>query len=227
MDVLRLHGPADLRLHAEPKPDPNPGEALLRVTAAGVCGSDLHWFDSAGIGDAHLSRPLVLGHEFAAAVTHPGSPLDGRRVAVDPAVPCMVCEFCLEGNPNLCSDLQFAGHGDDDGAFREFLAWPERCLHPLPDALSDEEGALLEPLGVALHATDMGKIHPGMSVGVYGCGPIGLLIVQLARLAGATTIIATDRLQHRLEAARGMGASQVFLVNDGWDFNEVWKATGG
>jgi L-iditol 2-dehydrogenase len=227
MKVLRLHAPGDLRLGSETAPSAAAGEAILRVAAVGICGSDLHWLNAARIGDARLSRPLVLGHEFAAVVEHPGSPLDKRRVAVDPAISCRTCEYCLEGNPNLCENLRFAGHGADDGALRECLAWPERCLYPLPEAISDEEGALLEPLGVALHAADLGQLRSGMSIGVFGCGPIGLLILQLARLAGATQILATDRLAHRLDAARALGASRTFLVGDGWEFGEVWAATGG
>ena len=215
MKVLRLHAPGDLRLGSETAPSAAAGEAILRVAAVGICGSDLHWLNAAGIGDARLSRPLVLGHEFAAVVEHPGSPLDGRRVAVDPAISCRTCEYCLEGNPNLCENLRFAGHGADDGALRECLAWPERCLYPLPEAISDEEGALLEPLGVALHAADLGQLRSGMSIGVFGCGPIGLLILQLAKLSGAAHIVATDKLPHRVEAAKRYGASQAISVEDG------------
>ena len=226
MDVLRLHGVGDLRLHSEPVMKPGSGEVLLRVTAVGICGSDLHWLEEAGIGDAQISRPLVLGHEFSAVVESSKSQLNGQRVAVDPAIPCQECEFCLEGNPNLCIQLHFAGHGRDDGALRQYMAWPERCLHPLPESISDEEGVMLEPLGVAMHAIDLGAIQPGDAVGVFGVGPIGLLVVQLARLAGAEQIIVTDRLPHRLEAAHSMGATQGFLVTDEWDEHEAWRATG-
>jgi L-iditol 2-dehydrogenase len=181
----------------------------VRVTAVGVCGSDLHWFDQASIGDASLKRPLVLGHEFAGieAVT-------GRRVAVDPAIPCGSCEFCLEGNPNLCPAVQFAGHGDTDGALREALCWPGRNLYELPEALSEADGAMLEPLGVAIHALDLSHLRAGMQVGVFGCGPIGLLILQLARLSGAERIIATDRMPHRAEAACALGAEAGLVVDE-------------
>jgi L-iditol 2-dehydrogenase len=199
----------------------------VRVEAVGVCGSDLHWFAEAGIGDARITRPLVLGHEFAGLVDHPGSPLHGRRVAVDPAVPCGQCEFCQEGNPNFCLNLRFAGHGVEDGGLRQVLAWPERCLFPLPEGFSGADGAMLEPLGVALHAIDLGKLRPGVAVAVLGCGPIGLLIVQLARLAGAARLLATDRLPHRLEAARACGATETLLVSDDQPIDLVWKATGG
>jgi L-iditol 2-dehydrogenase len=151
--------------------------------------------------------------------------MEGERVAVDPAISCGHCEMCLEGNPNLCLNLRFAGDGQNDGALRECLSWPTRCLHPLPDALTDAEGALLEPLGVALHSVDLGHVRPGMSVGVFGCGPIGLLILQVARVAGASDILATDKLAHRLEAARAFGATAVFRAEDGQEANEIWAAT--
>lgn len=199
MKVARLHSVGEIRLHEEPIPSPAPGESLVWVKAVGLCGSDLHWLSEAGIGDAQLSRPLVLGHEFA------GVTESGMRVAVDPAVPCGECEPCLAGKLNLCLHLHFAGHGSDDGALREVLAWPTRHLIPLPDSLSDADGAMLEPLGVALHAIDLGRIQPGMQVGVFGCGPIGLLAVQLARTAGAARVFVTEPVPHRLEAARRFG----------------------
>jgi len=223
MQVARLHAPNDIRLHTEPDPTPGPDEVLLRITAVGVCGSDLHWFAEAGIGDARLSRPLVLGHEFAGVIE--SGERRGQRVAVDPAVPCEQCEFCREGNPNFCSNLRFAGHDVDDGALRECMAWPARCLHPLPDSLTDADGAMLEPLGVAIHAVDLSHLKPGMTVGVFGCGPIGLLILQLARAAGATQLIATDKLAHRLEAARAFGATETFPAAEGQEAADVWAAT--
>jgi len=202
MNVVRLHSVGDLRLHDEAVPAPGPDEALVRVTAVGLCGSDLHWFGEAGIGDARLAKPLVLGHEFA------GVTEAGQRVAVDPAVPCGACKFCQEGNPNLCAALRFAGHGREDGALREWMAWPARCLFPIPDSLSDADGALLEPLGVALHAVDLGKIRAGMRVGVFGCGPLGLLVLQVARVAGAAEVLVTEPLAHRLAVAQRLGAKE-------------------
>jgi L-iditol 2-dehydrogenase len=221
MKAIRLHDIGDLRLHDEPKPTPAPDEALIRVTAVGLCGSDLHWLGEGAIGDARLSQPLVLGHEFG------GVTEGGERVAVDPAISCGKCEFCSEGNPNLCIALRFAGHGTQDGALREFVAWSTHCLYPLPDSLTDSDGAMLEPFGVALHAVDLGHVKPGMSVGVFGCGPIGLLIVQLVRAAGATTIIATDMLTHRLDAARSFGATAIIQAADGQEAQQVLAATNG
>lgn len=206
MKVLRLHAPGDLRLHDEPEPPTGSGGTLLRVRAVGLCGSDLLWFGTGGIGDAVLERPLVLGHEFAAVIAE--GPRRGTRVAVDPAIPCHACPYCLQGNPNLCARLRFAGHGEVDGALQEYLSWPEECLFPLPDSLSDAEGAMLEPLGVALHAMDLARLPVGGRVGVFGCGPIGLLLIQLARLAGADQVFAAEPLPHRLEAAQRLGAQK-------------------
>jgi L-iditol 2-dehydrogenase len=220
MKTLRLHAPGDLRLNDEPVPTPAEGETLLRVTAVGLCGSDLHWFSESGIGDARLEQPLVLGHEFAAVRVS-----DGQRVAVDPAIPCGDCDLCRAGHPNLCPQVRFAGHGRMDGALREQMTWLEALLYPLPDRLSDADGAMLEPLGVALHAVDLGHLRLGMRVGVFGCGPIGLLIIQLARLAGAAQIIATDPLPHRLEAARSCGAMHAIPADNGLEAREVWEMT--
>jgi len=213
MKVLRLHGVQDLRLHDEPVPNPKAGEVLVQVKAVGICGSDLHWFAEEGIGDARLERPLVLGHEFAGVIA--SGPRQGQRVAVDPCITCGKCEFCLQGDPNLCIAHTFAGHGITDGSLREYLAWPEEFLVPIPDELTDEDGAMLEPLGVALHTVDLGHLRAGMTVGVFGCGPIGLLAIQLARISGAVQVVATDKLPHRLEAARAVGADLVLQAEPG------------
>ncbi len=223
--VLRLHGVGDLRLHDEPPPEPGPGELTVRVTAAGICGSDLHWLSQAGIGNERLRRPLVLGHEFAGVID--GGERRGQRVAVDPAISCGACELCRAGHPNLCTALRFAGQGTEDGALRETLAWPARCLHPLPDSLSDADGAMLEPLGVALHAVDLGHVGPGMTAAVLGCGPVGLLILQVARTMGAARLLATDARPHRLEAARSLAAAETFQADGGREAGEIAAATGG
>jgi L-iditol 2-dehydrogenase len=212
MKALRLHGTRDLRLHDELSPTPSDGELLLRVSTVGLCGSDRHWFTEGGIGKDVLSEPLVLGHEFVCTIE--SGRRAGDRVAVDPAIPCRRCAVCLAGQQHLCPRLRFAGHDPTDGALRSLLTWPERLTYPLPDKLSDAEGALLEPLGVALHALDLGRVQAGMSAGVFGCGPIGLLLVQTLRAAGATSILATDVLSHRVEAAAAMGATHALRVDD-------------
>ncbi|MDR0341921.1 MAG: alcohol dehydrogenase catalytic domain-containing protein, partial [Nocardiopsaceae bacterium] len=204
MRAARLHAVGDLRLADEPEPVPEPGSSLVLVTAVGICGSDLHWWGEAGIGDARLEAPLVLGHEAAGVIA--AGPRRGERVAIDPAIPCGACRPCRSGYRNLCVQIRFAGHGGTDGAMREFLTWPDELLHPLPGTLSDADGAVLEPLGVALHALDLGHVRFGAVVAVAGLGPIGLLLVQVLRAAGVSTVAGFDPLPHRREAALRLGA---------------------
>jgi L-iditol 2-dehydrogenase len=205
MKALRLHGAGDLRLNEEPDPRAGEGELLVEVSGVGLCGSDRHWFVEGGIGDAALERPLVLGHEFAGVVA--SGPRSGERVALDPAVPCGRCAVCAAGLPHLCPEIRFAGHGSTDGALRSRLAWPARLAHALPDSIPDAEAALLEPLGVALHALRLGHAHEGTTAGVFGCGPIGLLLVQALAARGAEIVVATEPLRHRRTAAEASGAT--------------------
>jgi L-iditol 2-dehydrogenase len=205
MRVARLHGAGDVRLHTEQRPEPaGDGDRLVEVTSVGLCGSDLHWFAEGGIGDAVLARPLVLGHEMAGVIR--GGPDDGVAVAIDPAVPCGACGSCRAGHGNLCPDVIFAGHGSRDGGLRQFLTWPADRLHPLPGGMSADDGALLEPLGVALHALDLAHLRMASTAAVVGCGPIGLLLIQLAYRHGATRVLAAEPLPHRLAAAAEFGA---------------------
>jgi L-iditol 2-dehydrogenase len=136
--------------------------------------------------------------------------------------------LCDEGQPNLCPSVRFAGHGEQDGGLREWIAWPERCLVPLPEPFTAADGAMLEPLGVALHALDLAHVRPGSSVGIFGCGPIGLLALQVARAAGAGRLFATDLAErpHRLEAARSLGAT-VFPADVGHAAQAIVQAAGG
>jgi L-iditol 2-dehydrogenase len=227
MKALRLHGVGDLRLHEEPDDVAGEGDVLVDVTAVGLCGSDRHWVTEGAIGDAALERPLVLGHEFAGVIA--SGPRSGQRVALDPAVPCDRCAVCAAGLPHLCPETSFAGHGTTDGALRTRLAWPERLAHAVPDVLGDAEGALLEPLGVALHALDLGQAGEGTVAGVFGCGPIGLLLVQALAAAGAETIVATDPLPHRRAAAEASGAARVLdpgELGDDWSVDVAFETAG-
>jgi len=215
MNAVRLHGPRDLRVERIPVPGlPGPGQVLLRVRATGLCGSDLHSYQDARIGDTPVLKPLVLGHEFAGTVEAVGSGvldgnfkqlIPGTRVAVDPAQPCGQCEPCETGNPNLCLRIHFCGNYPDGGSLCEWMHMPARACFPLPPTLDYTQGALLEPLGVALHAVGFARIKPGCSVAILGAGPIGLLILQAARLAGADPVFISDILPARLVAAVKFG----------------------
>jgi L-iditol 2-dehydrogenase len=220
MKTVRLHGFTDLRLHDEPDPVAGVNEELINIKAVGICGSDLHWYTEGGIGDDQLNHALILGHEFS------GISETGMRVTVDPAISCGSCELCRNGNPNLCEKVIFAGHGNTDGALCEKMAWEKKNQFVIPDKISYAEGAMLEPLGVAMHAVDLAHLQIGMTIGVYGCGTIGLLIIQLAKLAGVASIIATDKLYHRVEAAHALGALMVLVAKDGLEIQEIMSATG-
>ena len=236
MIAARLHGPYDLRVEEIERPGPpSPGAALLRVKAVGICGSDLHTYQDARIGDSVVADPLILGHEFSAVVEEVGPDaldgsftplLPGTRVAVDPAQPCGRCEACVQGHPNLCWRLHFCGLHPDPGSLAEYIVMPARSCWPLPDRVADAEGALLEPLGIAMHAVDLAHLRVADSVAVLGAGPIGLLILQLARLSGCDPVYVTDRLPWRLALAEKFGGTPVnFDQTD--PVREVIRATGG
>jgi L-iditol 2-dehydrogenase len=207
MRAARLHAVGDLRVADEPEPEGGPGMSLVRITAVGICGSDLHWWDEGAIGDAKLSHPLVLGHEGAGVIAD--GPRRGERVAIDPAIPCETCRACRDGYRNLCHRITFAGHGETDGMLREVMAWPSALLHPLPDQVSDADGAMLEPLGVAIHSADLGHLPFAGTASVIGCGPVGLLLIGVLKAAGARSVLAVEPLAHRRAAAARMGADRV------------------
>jgi L-iditol 2-dehydrogenase len=184
------------------------------VKATGICGSDLHSYADARIGDTEVRDPLILGHEFSAVVEESGpDSLDGRfepirpgtRVAVDPAQPCGRCELCGKGHPNLCRRLHFCGNYPDGGSLCEWMHMPARSCFPVPETIDDVQAALLEPLGVALHAADLARIRVAESVAILGAGPLGLLILQVVKLAGADPVFVTDKFPWRLELAGKYG----------------------
>ncbi|MCX7887515.1 MAG: alcohol dehydrogenase catalytic domain-containing protein [Verrucomicrobiae bacterium] len=209
MLAARLYGPRDLRIEQVPDPlPPRRGQVLLRVTATGICGSDLHTYKEGRIGDTTLRSPLVPGHEFSGVVERAGAGVrlrPGTRVAVDPAMPCRRCDRCREGNSNLCPKVRFCGLWPDDGSLREFMLMPAANCFPLPPGLTDEDGVMLEPLGIAIHATGLGKIRKGDTVAVLGCGCIGLCLIQTVRLAGAVRVFVSDPLAWRQELGQKLG----------------------
>jgi L-iditol 2-dehydrogenase len=236
MLAARLHGPADLRVEQVSNPGP-PGrkQVLLRTSVTGICGSDLHSFQDGRIGDTLVDAPLILGHEFCGVIEEVGpessdgnfEPLRaGTRVAVDPAQPCGRCEQCQHGHPNLCWHLHFCGVFPDGGSFCERMLMPAQSCFPVPESINDTEAALLEPLGVALHATDLARIRVGQSVAVLGAGPIGLLILQIAKLAGAEPVFVSDKFSWRLGLAAKYGAVPVNCDAEN-AVRAIHKETGG
>ena len=237
MQVARLHGPRDIRIvnEPEPSPPPEPGEVLLQIGAVGICGSDLHMYETGRIGYTNITQPFILGHEFMGEIVALGpDALDGehqplrlgQRVAVEPAVPCWRCELCERGHPNLCPNHYFYGLFPEDGALRERMLVSARNCFPMPDSLSDDAGPLLETLGVAIHALDLSKIRIGHTVAVIGVGPVGLLIARLAALAGAARVIAFDKLDWRLQKACDWGATAAVNVDRDDPIKAVMDLTG-
>ena len=224
MKAIRLYGPRDLRLDEVPCPGtPAEGEVLLRVRAVGICGSDLHTYQHAHIGDTICASPFIVGHEFSGVVEEAGPGAmsgdeqglrPGVRVAVDPAQPCGVCELCREGHPNLCSHLRFLGLYPCDGSLCEWIRVPARSCFPVPDVIDDEEAALLEPLGVALHGVTLSHIKPAQSAAIIGTGPIGLCILQVLKEAGVDPVFVIERLQWRLKLVERFGARVVSSIDE-------------
>ena len=236
MTAVRLYGPEDLRVDRVPRPGPpGSGEVLLRVTAVGVCGSDLHTYQDGRIGDTSVLQPITLGHEFGGVVEAVAADaldgnfqplLTGTRVAVDPAQPCGRCAMCEQGHPNLCHRLHFCGLFPDEGSLSNYMLVPSHTCFPVPDAIDDAGAALLEPLGIAIHAIDLARIRVANSVAILGAGPIGLYILQLAKLSGADPIFVSDKFDWRLAKAEAYGAIP-FNCDQVDAVQAVLNATGG
>ncbi|KXF77064.1 alcohol dehydrogenase [Paramesorhizobium deserti] len=188
-----------------------PGEVLIDVGAVGLCGSDLHYFKDGGIGSAVVKEPFVPGHEFGGYLCEDLDELGlarGALVAVDPNKACGHCEFCERGHANLCPNVEFIGAPPFNGAMTERIWVPKSQIVPLPQQFSPLEAVMLEPLGVAIHAVDLAKPRLLEQVALIGCGPIGLLILQVLKAAGAGEILAVDPQEHRQAMAARMGASR-------------------
>ncbi len=213
MRTVRLYAPEDVRVENVPIPEPAAGELLLRMRSVGLCGSDRHQFLDGSTDGGEPGAPFVPGHEISAEITEESAEkaglAPGTLVAVDPAQPCNDCEWCRRGHRNLCPHVRFQGMPGHDGGLAEYLIAPRTSVVPVPDGFDADTAALLEPLGVALHAVDLAALKPMESVAVLGAGPIGLLLVQVARQAGAGAAYAVDPLAYRAEAALGLGAQAV------------------
>ena len=206
-----LRAARDLAVEDRPDPVPGPHDVLVRVASVGVCGSDVHYYEHGRIGSYVVESPLVLGHEAAGEVVAVGDSVTrlqvGQRVSLEPGVPDFSCAQCLAGRYNLCVGMRFYATPPIDGAFAELVTTHELFAHPVPDSMSDDAAALLEPLSVGLWACQKGGVGPGSRVLVTGAGPVGLVAVQCALARGAASVTVTDVNPHRLELARGLGAT--------------------
>lgn len=211
MRVAVLNRPGEIEVVERAAPTPAADEVLVRVHAVGVCGSDTHYFDHGRIGRFVVESPLVLGHEASGVIEAVGAQVDpgrlGQRVSLEPGVPCRSCEQCLSGQYNLCPDMRFHATPPVDGSLAELVTIHQAFAHPVPDSVSDEAAALLEPLSVGVWACRKGAVAPGSRVLITGAGPIGLVCVQVARAAGASEVVVADLNTERLRVATELGAT--------------------
>ena len=218
MKAVYLTAPGAFELREVPVPAPRAREVLVAVKSVGICGSDIHYYEHGRIGEFVVTEPIILGHECAGEVVEVGPEVQslgrGDVVALEPGVPCRRCARCLSGRYNLCPDVVFMATPPHDGAFCQYVAWPEDFAYRLPAGVSAEVGATAEPLAVGLHAARRTGVAPGERVAVLGAGPIGLLAVAAARAAGAGEVAVTDLVPMRLAAARQMGASRTLKADE-------------
>jgi L-iditol 2-dehydrogenase len=227
MRALVFTGPGEMPLQERDDPQPGAGQVVVAVRAAGICGSDVHGY----LGATGRRRPgVVMGHEAAGDVIAIGpdvtSVRKGDRVALRSILACGRCERCRRGQSNVCTDRQGMGM-HFDGAYAERILVPETLLLPLPDTLSYEDGALIEPLAVAMHAVNRTPFELMDFVVVIGAGAIGLLTLLAARLRGAGSVVVTDLSSHRLEVARALGADLTIDVGSADPVAAIAAATDG
>lgn len=231
MKAIKWYGPRNMRLVDVSKPVPKPHEALIKVESIGICGSDLHYFIEGRIGSTVITEPLILGHEFAGVVVEVGqnadSALVGKRVAVEPSIPCGKCEWCKTGHYNVCQSLFFPGGPPYDGVLCEYVAFHAEFCFPVPETMSPAVAAMIEPLAVAVHTVELAQIMPGETAAILGLGPIGLLTAQVAKLAGVHTLYGTDLLDYRLDAGTKYGVDVAFNAGRENTVERVLRETNG
>jgi 2-desacetyl-2-hydroxyethyl bacteriochlorophyllide A dehydrogenase len=225
--MAMVRTPGKVEFEDRPVPALTAGKVLIKTRAVSICGSDLHTFKG-----KHPFAPLpaALGHELAGEIAAVGDQVSclqvGDRVVLEPVITCGHCEFCLKGVYNLCTRVSFY-HRQGQGAFTPYFVADQQRVYKLPDNVTFEEGALVEPLAVAVHAVKKSGIRMGDSVAVIGAGAIGLMILALSRLQGATGIFAVDTQDYRLKMAQDLGARDAFNNIDGKAVEKIIERTGG
>lgn len=212
-------------------PVPKDNEVLVKIEYVGICGSDLHYFEAGRIGDFVVNGPLVLGHEAAGTVVEVGANVKhlqvGDRVALEPGKTCGQCEFCKSGKYNLCKDVIFFATPPVDGVFQEYVAHEAALCFKLPDHVSTEEGALIEPLAVGMHAASQGDAKLGQTAVVTGTGCIGLVTLLALKARGVSKVIVVDIMEKRLEKAKELGADEVINGKEEDTVARIMELTGG
>lgn len=212
MKASFLVEPGVIEMREIDAPTPDHDQVLVKVAAVGVCGSDVHFYAHGNIGTMIMNKPFVLGHELSGTITAVGKDVDpsriGKRVAVEPQRPCRTCKQCRAGRYNLCPEIIFYAVPHVNGAFTEYVTIQNDFAFDLPDNVSFEAGALLEPLSVAIWSCQRAQISVGSRVLVTGAGPIGVIVAQTAKAFGASEVIITDTVESRRTFALSHGASR-------------------
>ncbi|HBO36990.1 MAG TPA: alcohol dehydrogenase [Sphaerochaeta sp.] len=209
MKAAVLYGARDLRLEEVPAPIRKDNEVLVRILINGLCGSDIHFFMEGKLGPFVVDKPYIPGHEAVGEVVEGPRFSQGDLVVIEPGIPCGTCEFCRSGRYNLCPDVTFLSAPPINGTFAEYVAIDASMLHRLPEGVSLEAGALVEPLSVGMQACNRANLKPGCSIAIVGSGPIGLITMQVARTFGAVKVCMMDVFDSRLSKAIELGADEV------------------
>ncbi|TCS78084.1 L-iditol 2-dehydrogenase [Muricomes intestini] len=210
-----MEEPGTMHIREIEVPQPAEDEVQVKIEYCGICGSDVHYYEYGRVGDYIVDGQFILGHEVAGTITKTGDHVTslkiGDRVALEPGIPCGKCEFCKSGKYNLCPDVRFFATPPIQGALQDYVVHPADMCFCLPDNVTTEEGALVEPLCVGLHACRQGKVEPGKTVVILGAGCIGLVTLLSAKAFGASKVIVVDLFEKRLEFAKKLGAD--YTVN--------------
>ena len=232
MKAAVLFKPLDLRIVELPKPSLRADEVLIRIKVCGICRSDYHYWKHGRIGEFVVSRPLILGHEASGIVEEVGGEVvkelkRGDKVVIEPGVPCGECAYCRSGRYNLCPNVKFMATPPIDGAFAEYVAWDYRFIYRMPPGMSFEEGAMVEPLSVALWAVNRAGVKPGASAAVFGVGTIGMLTLEVLKAVGVTRVYVVDIDDWKLDFALKLGAEAAFNPRRENAAEAIKRATGG
>lgn len=231
MKVAVMNGIGKMGFVEREVPQPADNEVLVKLEYVGICGSDMHYYETGRIGDYVVEPPFVLGHEPGGVVVEVGKDVKhlkvGDRVALEPGKTCGHCEFCKEGKYNLCPDVVFFATPPVDGVFQEYVAHEATLCFKLPDNVDTMEGALIEPLAVGFHAANQGGAHAGQTAVVFGAGCIGLVSMMALKAEGVSKVYVVDIMQKRLDKAMELGATEVINSMDTDVMAEIARLTEG
>lgn len=231
MKVAVMNGIGKMGYVEREVPQPADNEVLVKLEYVGICGSDMHYYETGKIGDYVVKPPFVLGHEPGGVVVEVGKNVKhlkiGDRVALEPGKTCGHCEYCKEGKYNLCPDVVFFATPPVDGVFQEYVAHEAALCFKLPDNVDTMEGALIEPLAVGFHAANQGGAHAGQTAVVFGAGCIGLVSMMALKAEGVSKVYVVDIMQKRLDKALELGATGVINSMDKNVQDEISRLTEG